>query len=237
MAIPPAPQIEGCLKETINSIGFGIVGAVFIVNFGIAWIPNFFPWVMAILVVLQLILFLPERAKSDYEKFVESGRKGRHVIYSETGQMVLEDSREEGQGAHHKTRTGRIRDKFRKRGAKGSSGDIFLEVPKDGRVRRRSSTGSVHNLGNNEETKKAEVPTLSIEDKSESKEKDMEKKNEKEKETENEMKVEQEQEKGEKDKEEDKEKSGWRKRLHIGKSLSRRESLGKADASNRDKTI
>lgn len=214
-----APQIEGCLKDTIHSIAFGVIGAVFIVNFGIAWIPNFFPWVMATLVVLQLVLFLPERAKPDYEKYVEPGRKGRHVIHSETGQIVLEGSREDGQGTSQKTKSSKIRDKFRKKGQKGSAGEIFLEVPKDGRVRRRSSASNINELATNKDHARSdETTSLAKEVKDDSKEKEIEGKSEKEKETPVEIKVEQEPEKEEKEGEVEKEKSSWRQRLHFGTS-------------------
>ena len=215
-----APKIEGSLKDTINSIAFGLVGAVLIVNFGIAWIPNFFPWVMGILVVVQLILFLPQRAKPDYEKYVQpKGRKGRHIIYSQTGQMVLEVSLE-SQESTPKGRSSRIRDRFRKKGQKGGTGEAFLEVPKDGRVRRSSgSSDREQDVPSSKEERPVEIPTLTNEDKDENQEKEREINNEKEKETVIETKPEEHSDKGEKEDEDEKEKIGyWKKRFHLGMS-------------------
>lgn len=79
--IPPAPQIEGALKSTINAIGFGVITTVLAVTFGRLFIPNFFVIIVSFVVFLEFVLLIciPKR-KEQYELYQAPGRRGVHNI-------------------------------------------------------------------------------------------------------------------------------------------------------------
>ncbi|XP_032221058.2 DEK domain-containing chromatin-associated protein 3-like [Nematostella vectensis] len=80
MAVPPPPMIEGSLKTTINSIGFGLITAVLAVNFGRLLAPNFFVWIVVTVVIIEVILLALTKKREDYEVYQAPGRKVRHTV-------------------------------------------------------------------------------------------------------------------------------------------------------------
>ncbi|XP_031553458.1 transcriptional regulator ATRX-like [Actinia tenebrosa] len=77
---PPPPVIEGTLKNTIHSLGFGLITTVLSVTFGKFLIPNFFVWIVSFVVFIEFVLLSIPRKRDDYELYQAPGKKVKHNI-------------------------------------------------------------------------------------------------------------------------------------------------------------
>lgn len=94
---PPAPVIEGTLKNTINSLGFGLITTVLSITFGKFLIPNFFVWIVSFVVFIEFVLLSLPRKKEEYELYQVPGRKVMHNIQgSGAPQISINSPDEEG---------------------------------------------------------------------------------------------------------------------------------------------
>ena len=101
---PPAPTIEGTLKSTINSVGFGLIIAVLSVNFGKLFLQNFFVYIVCAVVSLEFVLFSLYKPRQDYEKFQERGKKAMHTIEGQPQISVSAPDEEDAYTSTHKKR-------------------------------------------------------------------------------------------------------------------------------------
>lgn len=76
----PAPVIEGSLKNTIHAIAFGLIVATLAVNFGKYFLPNFFPYMMGLVILVEAVLFSLDKPKEIYDIYQPAGVKGKHTI-------------------------------------------------------------------------------------------------------------------------------------------------------------
>jgi len=217
------PVIEGSLKNTIHSLAFGLICATLAVNFGKYFVPHFFPYMVGILIAIEVVLFSFDRPKENYDKYQVPGIKGAHSIEGAgSPQIMVSAPGEDSEASPRKQH--RIKDKLKTK--KDQKGRRESGVPGSPNVRRESGVpGSpkrqslapplspgqeaMEAMGDMEQEKggkdKTEKEKKKEEDKAKKKEKGEEK--ERQKAEKKELK--------EKAKEEDaekSEKSGWRKR-------------------------
>ena len=86
---PPPPVIEGTLKSTINSLGFGLIVTVLSVNFGKLFLRNFFVYIVAFVITIEVILFSLYKPRRDYEVYRPPGRRGTQYVGGEI--QIVED--------------------------------------------------------------------------------------------------------------------------------------------------
>lgn len=218
---PPAPVIEGSLKNTIHALAFGLITTTLAVNFGKLFLPHFFPFMMAIVIFVEAVLFSLDRPKENYDKYQPAGIKGMHTIEGAGSPQITVSAPGEDPEATPK-KQGRIKDKLKtKKDQKGrrESGAIPGSPTKQSPRQSLSVStspgmdaidGATEEKGKNEKEKKKE------EEKGKKKEKEEEKERQKA-----EKKEEKERAKEAKESEEDKsEKSTWRKKRLSKKQLS-----------------
>ena len=219
------PVIEGSLKNTIHSLAFGLICATLTVNFGKYFVPHFFPYMVGILIAIEVVLFSLDRPKENYDKYQVPGVKGSHTIEGAgSPQIRVSAPGEDSEASPRKQQRGK--DKLKTK--KDQKGRRESGVPSSPNVRRESGApgspkrqnlappltpgqealesmgdkGMEHEKGGKD---RAEKERKKEEDKAKKKEKEEEK--ERQKAEKKELK--------EKAKEEDaekSEKSGWRKR-------------------------
>lgn len=194
IAMAGPPVIEGSLKNTIHALAFGLIFATLAVNFGKFFVPNFFPYMVGIIIVVEAVLFSLDKPKDNYEKFRLPGVKGTHTI--EGSPQITVSAPNEGPETTP-TKKGKIKEKLKKgrreSGVPGSPRQSLVPPPSPGQEAiDEKDTG-----------------------REKSKEKsDKEKKKEEEKEKKREKEEEKERQKAEKkeEKDGDEEKGTWRKR-------------------------
>lgn len=220
------PVIEGSLKNTIHALAFGLICATLTVNFGKYFVPHFFPYMVGILIAIEVVLFSFDKPKENYDKYQAPGIRGSHTIEGAGSPQIRVSAPGEDPEASPRKQH-RIKDKLKTK--KDQKGRRESGVPGSPNVRRESGvpTGSPK--------KQSLAPPLSAgeealeamnqremehdkggKDKSEKeKKKEEDKAKKKEKEEEKERQKAEKKELKEKGKEEDTEKSekgGWRKR-------------------------
>ena len=213
-------MIEGSLKNTIHSLAFGLICATLAVNFGKYFVPHFFPYMVGILIAVEVVLFSFDRPKENYDKYQVPGIKGSHTIEGAgSPQITVSAYGEDSEASPRKQH--RIKDKLKTK--KDQKGRRESGVPGSPNLRRESGVpGSPKRqslapplspgqeaLGEMEHEKGGKDKT------EKEKKKDEDKAKRKEKEEEKERQKAEKKELKEKAKEEDaekSEKSGWRKR-------------------------
>ena len=110
MAGPPA--IEGSLKNTIHALAFGLICATLMVNFGKYFVPHFFPYMVGILIAIEVVLFSFDKPRESYDKFQAPGIRGSHTIEGAgSPQISVSAPGEDPEGSPRKR--DRIKDKLR----------------------------------------------------------------------------------------------------------------------------
>lgn len=119
----PAPVIEGSLKNTINSLGFGLIVSTLGVNFGKLFVQNFFPYMIGLLIFVEALLFSLDKPKEGYDKYQPSGIRGRHTFDGSAGspQITVSGADQNGADSSPKKRD-KIKDKKAKKDQKGTRG-------------------------------------------------------------------------------------------------------------------
>lgn len=119
----PAPVIEGSLKNTINSLGFGLILTTLGVNFGKIFVQNFFPYMMGLVIFVEALLFSLDKPKEGYDKYQPSGIGGRHTIDGSAGspQITVSDTDQARADSSPKKRD-KIKEKKAKKDQKGTRG-------------------------------------------------------------------------------------------------------------------
>ncbi|XP_078347918.1 uncharacterized protein LOC144633016 [Oculina patagonica] len=215
--MPGPPVIEGALKNTINALAFGLICATLVVNFGKYFIPNFFPYMVGILIAIEVVLFSFDKPKENYDKFQAPGIRGKHTIEGAGSPQIMVSAPpgEDTDGSPRKR--DRIKDKLKtkkdQKGRRESGVPGSPNVP--GSPKRQSlvpppSPGQEAMDGKDMEHEKGKDKSAEKERK-----KEEEKAKKKEKEEEKERQKAEKKEHKEKGKEEDAEKSEkgtWRKR-------------------------
>lgn len=213
-----APQIEGSLKTTIHALAFGLICATLAVNFGKFFVPHFFPYMVGIVIVIEVVLFSLDRPKDNYEKFQVHGIKGTHTIEGAGAPKISVSAPNEDPET-----TPRKRDKIKEKlkptkkdqkgrrgsGAQGSgspSRQGLVPPPSPGQEAIAEGKETEHEKGKD---KSAEKERKKEEEKGKKKEKEEEKEKQK-------AEKKEEKEKGKEGDEEKSEKGTWRKKLSKG---------------------
>lgn len=223
MAGPPV--IEGSLKNTIHSLAFGLICATLTVNFGKYFVPHFFPYMVGILIAIEVVLFSLDRPKENYDKYQVPGIKGSHTIEGAgSPQIMVSAPGEDSEASPRKQH--RVKDKLKTK--KDQKGRRESGVPASPNVRRESGApgspkrqslapplspgqGALEAMGDKE--MEHEKGGKDRTDKERKKEEDKAKKKEKEEEKERQKAEKKElKEKAKEEEAEKSEKSGWRKR-------------------------
>lgn len=129
------PVIEGSLKNTIHSLAFGLICATLMVNFGKYFVPHFFPYMVGILIAIEVVLFSFDRPKENYDKYQVPGIKGAHTIEGAgSPQITVSAPGEDSEASPRKQH--RIKDKLKTK--KDQKGRRDSGVPGSPNVRRES---------------------------------------------------------------------------------------------------
>lgn len=126
----PPPVIECTLKSTINSLGFGLIVTVLSVNFGKLFLRNFFVYIVAFVITIEVILFSLYKPRRDYELYRPPGRRGTQYVGGEL-QMLAD----EGQAGDESSSSPRKRRLL----TKGKEKDRLIKKEMKEHQRRQSS--------------------------------------------------------------------------------------------------
>ena len=209
MAGPPV--IEGSLKNLINSLGFSLIVTTLVVNFGKLFVPHFFPYMVALVIFVEAVLFSLDKQKETYDVFQPAGLKGMHTIESAGSPLITVSAPGENLEASSRKRD-KVKDK--QKGRKDQKGGRESGIPGS-----PSKPGPRHSLSvppspGMETSDSADEKVKERSEKERKKEEEKGKKKEKEEEKERQKAEKKEEKERAKEGDEDKgEKGTWRKRL------------------------